>query len=234
MTGAESPPSPVVTLFGHWICPYSVRVSFALAERDITHDLVEVPPTAVRPAGFVVPREFVVHSPLGQIPMIRVDQEYRADSLPILEWLEEQVGPRPLHPEEPGDRARERELMAWIDAHVFPPMIGIYYGTRPEEIAGSAAILSRALEGLGNLLEGRRWLAGDGPSLAEATVVPLYVRLAALVRLGFDHQLEPRVVAHMDRCASTDGWAAVAWSEEQTDELVGRCVRRRELPARRR
>ena len=42
-----------VTLFGHWICPYSVRVSFALAERDIAHDVVDVPPTAARPPGWL-------------------------------------------------------------------------------------------------------------------------------------------------------------------------------------
>ena len=44
-----------VTLFGHWICPFSVRVEFALAQRGIEYTVVDVPPRAVRPKGFVVP-----------------------------------------------------------------------------------------------------------------------------------------------------------------------------------
>jgi glutathione S-transferase len=218
---------PPVTLFGHWICPYSVRVSFALAERGIVHDLVEVPPTAVRSPGFVVPPEFVDHSPLGEIPMVRVAGEYRADSIPILDWLEERIDGRHLRPEDPVARASVRQRMLWIDTHVFPPMVGVYYGARPEGIARSAAALADALTQLGDRIDTGGWLVGDGPTLAEAVVVPLYVRLAALARLGFDHQVDDRVVAHMARCATTDGWAAVAWSDAQTDQLVERCARHR-------
>jgi hypothetical protein len=65
-------------------------------------------------------------------------------------------------------------------------------------------------------------LAGDGPSLAEAVLVPLYVRLDGLHRLGFDHTLPPAVANHRRRCAELDGWPAVAWTTAQTDEFVGR------------
>ena len=66
------------------------------------------------------------------------------------------------------------------------------------------------------------WLAGDGPTLAEAVIVPFYVRLDGLRRLGFDHPLPPGVEAHRRRCAALAGWPAVAWTADQTDELVGR------------
>jgi glutathione S-transferase len=212
-----------VTLFGHWICPSSVRVSFALAERGITHDLVDVPPTAARPPGYVVPPEFVEHSPRGEIPLVRIGSEYRADSLPILEWLEERIDGRSLLPSDPGERTRVFDAMAWIDARVFPPMIGVYYGTHAERIAASAADLADALVALGDRLGDGRWLVGEGPTLAEATVEPLYVRLDGLVRLGFDRPLDPRVAAHRARVAQLDGGRAVAWSTAQTDEFVGRC-----------
>ena len=49
-----------VTLYGHWTCPFVHRVAWALAERGIDHDHVDVPPSAVRPRGFVLPEEFVL------------------------------------------------------------------------------------------------------------------------------------------------------------------------------
>ena len=216
-----------VTLFGNWICPYSVRVSFALAERGIVHDVIDVPPTAARPRGFVVPPEFVEHSPKGEIPMVRIGSEYRADSLPILEWLEDGVAARSLLPADDGGRALVRARMTWIDAHVFPPMIEVYYGTREDRIATSAAALSAALAEMGEWLDDAPWLAGDAPSLAEATVVPVYVRLAALARLGFTGPVDTRVLAHVERCSELVGWDAVAWSDQQSDELVDRFSRHR-------
>ena len=216
-----------VTLFGHWICPYSVRVSFALAERGIAHDVVDVPPTAARPPGYVVPAEFIEHSPRREIPMVRIGTEYRADSLPILDWLEDRVPGAPLRPAQPADRRLVRDAMSWIDAHVFPPMIGVYYGTRPDRIAASSAALTAALADLGDRLGDGPWLVGSGPTLAEATVVPLYVRLDGLVRLGFDGAVDPRVTAHAARVAGRAGGRAVAWSTEQTDEFVGRLQRHR-------
>jgi len=144
-----------VTLFGHWICPYSVRVSFALAERGIAHDVVDVPPSALRPPGYVVPAEFVEHSPRREIPLVRVGDEFRADSLPILGWLEDRVAGPHLLPPGRSERQRVREAMSWIDAQVFPPMVGVYYGTRPERIAASAAELASTLTALGDRL-------GDG------------------------------------------------------------------------
>jgi glutathione S-transferase len=220
---------PRVTLFGHWICPYSVRVSFALAERRIAHDVVEVPPTAVRPKGFVVPRQFVDHSPKGEIPMVRVGDTYRADSLPILEWLETCVSGRPLLPADDDRRARVRERVAWIDAHVFGPMIGIYYGTRTDRIARASDALEAALGEMGDWLDAGPWLAGETPTLAEAAAVPVWVRLEALARLGFTGRVDERVATHVDRCRDLEGWAHVAWSDAQTDELVGRSEHHRAI-----
>ena len=229
MTPGPAGRSPVedVTLFGHWICPYSVRVSFALAERDVPHAVVDVPPTAARPRGYVVPEEFVANSPLGEIPLVRIGEEYRADSLPVLEWLEERIAARPLLPADRDGRARVRTLMAWIDAEVFAPMIGVYYGTRPDTVAAASARLATALVALGDRLDDGPWLAGPGPTLAEATVVPFYVRLEGLRRLGFDDPVDPRVADHRARTLDLPGGRAVAWSAEQTDEFAGRFERYR-------
>ena len=97
--------APTVTLFGHWICPFSVRVEFALAQRGIEYTVVDVPPRAVRPKGFVVPEEFIAHSPKLEVPMVKIDGEYLADSIPILEWLEEKFSDSSLLPADDAGQA---------------------------------------------------------------------------------------------------------------------------------
>jgi glutathione S-transferase len=214
--------APTVSLYGHWICPFATRVAFALAQREIDHDEVDVPPSAVRGPDFVLPPEFVEHSPKLEIPMVRIGEAYRADSIPVLEWLEEQIDDRPLMPPDTRSRDLVRERMAWIDRHAFRGMIGVYYGTEQDRIGKASEKLHEALIGMDGWLAETDWLAGDEPTLAEAVAMPIHVRLDGLRRLGFTHALPPRIEQHRRRCADLRGWPAVAWSDEQTDEFVGR------------
>lgn len=214
--------APSVSLYGHWTCPFATRVFFALAQRGIEHRVVDVPPSAVRPSDLVLPPEFVEHSPRLEIPMVRVGAEYLADSIPILQWLEERFASAPLLPTSETDRAVIHKRMAWIDQHAFRSMLGVSYGVDPTDIASSGDALRDALAEMGGWTEDSGWLAGDGPTLAEAVAVPIYVRLAGLRRLGFDHPLSPAVEAHVRRCQDLPGWPAAAWSDDQTDEFVGR------------
>ena len=208
------------TLFGHWICPYSVRVEFALAQRGIAYDVVDVPPSAVRPRGYVLPDEFVQHSPKLEIPMVRVEETHLADSMPILWWLEEQFAERSLVPA--GTAALVRDRMEWIDANLYPPMIGVYYGTEPARIAAASERFGIALASLDALLGESTWFTGGEPSLCEALMVAVYVRLDGLRRLGLRAPFPSAVAEHHDRCRSLPGWSAVEWSAEQTDEFVRR------------
>ncbi len=219
-----------VALFGHWICPFSVRVEFALAQRGIAYEVVDVPPSAVRPKGFVVPDEFAAHSPKLEIPMVRIAGEYLADSMSILWWLEERFTAHSLVPVGEDDALRER--MAWIDRHVYRPMIGVYYGTEPDAIAAASERFGDAMAEVGTWLDDADWLCGDAPSLCEALMVAVYVRLDGLRRLGLTANLPAAVTAHHQRCAALSGWPTVAWSAEQTDEFVWRFseYRRRRSP----
>ena len=205
-----------VQLFGHWICPFSVRVSFALAVKNIDHTVVDVPPTAARPQGFVVPEAFIANSGKGEIPLLRIGTTYLADSIPILEWLDDRfLGSWQ-------NSSAVTECCTWIDANIFPPMIGLYYGTADAEIARASAVLDHRLRELADLLGTRPWLVGDGPSRAEAVLVPLYVRLQGLRQLGWTGELPSGVALHAERTISLHGAEQVVWSQVQTDEFVAR------------
>ena len=174
-----------VALYGHWICPFATRVEFALHQRGIDHELIDLPPSAVRGPDFVLPDEFVEHSPKLEIPLVRVGGDYLADSIPVLEWLENRVVAPALLPSDDADRRLVRDRMAWINRHAFRPMIGVYYGTDPDVISQASEALADALAEMGRWTTETGWLAGAEPSLAEAVAMPIHVRMAGLQRLGF-------------------------------------------------
>ena len=213
---------PDVALYGHWICPFSTRVEFALHQRGIDHELIDLPPSAARPADFVMPPAFLEHSPKHEIPLVRVGGEFRADSIPVLEWLETVVDAPPLLPVDEAERTLVRERIAWIDRHASRPMVGLYYGADPEQIARASAALGEALVEMGRWTAETGWLAGNAPSLAEAVAMPIHVRLDGLRQLGFTATVDDAWTAHGERCRDLPGWPAVEWSEAQTDEFVAR------------
>lgn len=211
-----------VSLYGHWICPFATRVEFALHQRGIAHDVVDLPPSAVRGPDFVLPPEFLEHSPLLEIPMVRIGTDFRADSIPILEWLEERIPDRPLLPEDPSHRALVRERMAWIDRHAFRAMIGVYYGTDPAKIQQAGLALADALDEMGRWTVDGGWLAGSEPTLADAVAVPIHVRLDGLRRLGFNAELTQAAIAYGEACRDLPAWQAVEWDGDKLDDFVGR------------
>ncbi len=211
-----------VALYGHWICPFATRVQFALHQRGIAHDLIDLPPSAVRGPDFELPPEFIEHSPRREIPMLRIGDRYLADSIPILEWMESEIPDHPLLPADEPARALVQERMAWIDRNAFRPMVGVYYGTEPDRIARAGEKLADALTQMGQWTEETGWLAGSDVSLAEAVAMPIHVRLAGLQQLGFTAEIPSSFAAHGQRCRSLAGWPGVQWSAEQCDEFVGR------------
>ncbi len=221
--------SSTVTLFGHWICPFSVRVEFALAQRGIDYTVVDVPPRAVRPKGFVVPEEFIAHSPKLEVPMVKIDGEYLADSIPILEWLEEKFTDSSLLPTDDAGQAIVRERVEWLNKHVYRPMIGVYYGTDAALIQESSVAFMKAMETVDQWLQASLWLAGKTPTLAEAIMAGVYTRLDGLRDLGLTGELSASVQQHLERCTQLAGWEKVQWSTEQTADFVGRFLKFREI-----
>ncbi len=221
--------SSPVTLFGHWICPFSVRVEFALAQRGIDYVVVDVPPRAVRPKGFVVPEEFIAHSPKLEVPMVKIDGEYLADSIPILEWLEEKFQDSSLLPSDDVGQAVVRERVKWMNKYVYGPMIGVYYGTDALLIHESSVAFMTAMETLDQWLQVAPWLAGEAPTLAEAIMVGVYTRIDGLRQLGLAGELPASVQQHLERCTQLVGWDAVRWTTEQTNEFVSRFLKYREI-----
>ena len=152
-------------LVSHPLCPYVQRAAIALAEKGVpfqrtTIDLDDKP------------RWFTEISPLGKVPLLRVDGEVIFESAVILEYLEETQAPA-LHPGDPLQRARHR---GWIEfgSGVLADLWG--FETAPDD-----AVLDDKRDALRAKFERIEQALGDGPffdgprfSLVDAVFGPVF------------------------------------------------------------
>ncbi len=73
--------------------------------------------------------EFLSHNPFAGVPLLQADGRDRAQSLAILEWLDEAYPDRPLMPRDPEDRFTARELAYAIatDIHAINNLSALQY-----------------------------------------------------------------------------------------------------------
>ena len=99
---------PKLTLISHDLCPYVQRAVIALTEKGVAFDRVYVD-LADKPDWFLA------ISPLGKVPLLKVDDAVIFESAVILEYLEE-TQPNPLYPADPLARARHRAMIEFGSA----------------------------------------------------------------------------------------------------------------------
>ena len=168
---------PDIELFSSDLCPYAHRVRLALAEKgvDFWHTEIDLADK---------PEWFLVISPLGEVPVIRHEDRFIADSTVILEYLEE-VYPSPtLRPKDPAKRAIARFWMKFADERLAPAIQGCVEAATPEEEGRWAAVLRDRLiyierEGLARCGRGPFWLGAE-PSLVDLAFYPFFERLPAI------------------------------------------------------
>ena len=97
--------TPNLTIVSHHLCPYVQRAAIALAEKQIPFRRIDID-LANKPAWFTQ------ISPLGKVPLLRVENSIIFESTVILEFLEE-TQPGPLHPQVPLKRAEHRSWIAF-------------------------------------------------------------------------------------------------------------------------
>ena len=156
----------------HWpLSPACRKVRLSLGERRIEVELVverywERDPDHLR------------RSPTGRVPVLRMDGRLMTESAAICEYVEETRGGS-LVPADPAARYEMRRIVGWFDdafarevterllgERLMRKVRGDGYPDSAAVKAGSAAIRTH-LGAMTELLDGRRWLAGDAMSLAD-------------------------------------------------------------------
>lgn len=154
-----------LTLISHPLCPYVQRAVIALKEKDIKYERIDIDLSAK-------PDWFLVLSPLGKTPVLRVANEVIFESAVICEYLEDTIEPA-LHPADPLQRARHR---AWIEfASATLNSIWVFYTARDDAAFQSAtkALMERFSQ-IEKVLGDGPYFAGDRFTLVDAAFAPVF------------------------------------------------------------
>jgi glutathione S-transferase len=159
-------------LYHYPLSPFSRKVRLALGEKRIEVELVEERYWEQDP-------DFLRRNPAGQVPILRLGGRTLSDSQAICEYLEETVPAPPLLPRDPDARYEVRRLVAWFDGkfhrEVTTKLMGerVFKKLRGGGVPDSQAVKSGSrdikihMEYMTQLLDTRRWLAGNEMTLAD-------------------------------------------------------------------
>ncbi len=158
---------PEIEFFTASGCAFAQRVHIALMEKGLAFRHTEID-LAQKPEWFLVV------SPRGEVPVIRHEDRFIADSTVILDYLED-VYPAPaLRPQDPARRAVARYWIEFADEALAPALARL---PAPVGDAACVADLSALLgtidrEGLGRFGQGPYWF-GQEASLVDIVYYPL-------------------------------------------------------------
>lgn len=157
---------PKLTLVSHDLCPYVQRAAIALLEKGVRFERVNID-LADKPDWF----ERV--SPLGKVPLLKVDGDaVLFESSVICEYLEE-TQPHPLHPADPLERARHR---AWVEfgSAVLSDLWGFETAKDAATTERKAAALKAKFMRVEGSLGDGPYFAGERFSLVDAAFGPVF------------------------------------------------------------
>jgi maleylpyruvate isomerase len=170
-------------LYNYWRSSASWRVRIALAHKRIPYEYRAV--HLARDGGEQYTPSYVADiNPMSQVPVLELDDlsppRRIAQSLAILEYLEERFPDPPLLPSDPWSRARARQLAEIVNAGIqpfqnSPSVLGyvkdVLHGDDKAWLQHFLARGLRALESTARETAGT-FLVGGQPSIADLCLVP--------------------------------------------------------------
>jgi glutathione S-transferase len=113
-------------LYGSIISPYVARVVYAARMKGLDLE-------AQMPANGIKSPEYLQINPLGKMPALDIGSQAIAESMVILDYLEDAYPQKPLLPADPAERARARLLGRIVDLYVMPQGNAFFGNLNPEK-----------------------------------------------------------------------------------------------------
>ncbi len=104
-----------ITLYGYVTSPFVRKVSAYLYYKEIEFDFVHVSP--------VEPYKTIGFTEATQVPVLKIDDEWRTDSSKLGVWLDELFPDKPLLGETVNDRTKIQEIDDWVSDQFIPGMV---------------------------------------------------------------------------------------------------------------
>jgi maleylpyruvate isomerase len=223
-------------LYDYWRSSSAWRVRIALHLKGIAYERHPVNLIAPGPGGGEQhAASYTALNPLGQVPLLELDATEAgaspirsiAQSMAILEFLDERFPAPPLLPAEPLLRARARQLAEMVNAGIQPLQNLSTTEFVKHELSGDAGAWCRhfvprglaALEATAAPTAGT-FLLGDAVTLADVYLVP---QLYAARRFNVDLGAYPTLLRAEAACAALP--AFVAAHPDQQPERQGPILR---------
>ena len=146
-------------LHGHAVSNYFDAAHAALMEKNVRFELVETP-VAQTP-------EFLVMNPMGKIPILETPNGFIAETIAILEYLEDTVPEPALYPQDALRRARARQIINVVQCYIEAPARTLYPGVfmggtnSPAAIELAQPLIKRGARALAGLVELKPYLVGE-------------------------------------------------------------------------
>ncbi|MEM7688916.1 MAG: maleylacetoacetate isomerase [Pseudomonadota bacterium] len=190
-------------LYGYYRSSTSYRLRIALELKGLAFENVPVNLLKTEQKG----EAFTSRNPFGSVPMLEADGRDRAQSMALLEWLDEAYPDSPLLPSDPEDRYTVRELTYAIATELHAPLnlpvlkwLKDEYGKSQDEIGEwYRHWLARTLEPVEARLaqlETRDFLM-DAPGLFETVLLP---QVYNAQRFGYDFGDSPHITRIEQAC----------------------------------
>lgn len=154
------------------LSPFSRKVRLSLAEKKIEVELVEE-------RYWEKDSDFLRRNPAGKVPVLKMGNRTMADSTAICEFLEDAYPTPALLPTTAEGRYEARRIVSWFDdkfhtevtakllgERVFRKVMGTGYPDSTNVKEGARSIKFH-LDYMAQLLDQRRWLAGNDLTLAD-------------------------------------------------------------------
>lgn len=213
-------------LHSYWRSSASFRVRIALAYKGIEYEYVSV--NIVKDGGEQNRDDYRAKNPLTQVPTLEVldgaHSAYLAQSMAILEYLEETHPSHPLLPADPVQRAHARGFAEGVNSGIQPfqnlPVLAEVEAFGKDKLAWAKRWNERGLDGLERMAvawKRGRFVLGDAPSIADVFLFP---QMGAARRFGVDAGRYPRLSAIEEACAALPAFQA-ALPERQPDAPKG-------------
>ena len=157
-------------LFGSLVSPYVARVAFAARLKGVAL-VPEMPPGGIKSA------EFLRLNPIGKMPVMEIDGRALAESMVLLDYLEDAYPTPALLPAAPYERAQARLLGRIVDLYVAPQGRTYFANMNPatrkhDELAAGTEGYRKSLAQLEHFMDRGPYAVGDRLGYADIAMLP--------------------------------------------------------------